>query len=537
MAHSTAYRASILGAWCSHVVGSTAAQEDTPGIIDLTLDQPLGAGQKMPRRKGKRERAEAKLGRLQSESGDVAASGIKSHAAEHTIGTSPKTMTQMVEASGIEAQRIHTGPNLVGAGVHTTSTKSSQPTSSIGAFGAQPRDQDFAFNSVAQPFRPLMRRPQAPISVSQVATASVPSFKILPPWRVDKPYRPSTVPNYQALPIIPLGQHQPYMPIGMSNVAMTLDRLPSPKHGLPSVGQSVRALSTEPRREGERRRNKESSELPVAHADNRQTLLLSEATYRQSPQPERLPGKLNKSLSAPEPTAEYLLLAGLPPILRTDPQRLLLVLDLNGTLLYRKKASSAYRPRSSLQPFLKYCFTHHSVLVWSSATPSNVTSICSKLFDPMQRQQLLGEWGRDTLDLSNEEYYSKCQVYKRMERIWEGKALRDSHPDHTSGGRWSQANTLLLDDSVSKARAQPHNLVEIPEYTRTAGKEKGKDILGQVIAYLEEARMWKDVSTFVKRKKFVVDGGWTWNWKIGGMVEEVEDEDESDEGGVKLDAY
>lgn len=231
----------------------------------------------------------------------------------------------------------------------------------------------------------------------------------------------------------------------------------------------------------------------------------------------RSPGK---PLPAPTPTPAYLSQASLAPNLLPTPQRLLLILDLNGTLLYRSKSSSGYRPRPSLQPFLDYCVTNHSVLIWSSATPHNVTAICSNLFTARQRQQLLGEWGRDTLDLTKEQYRDKVQVYKRLDRIWEGRALRDAHPNHASGERWSQANTLLLDDSATKAQGQPHNLVEMPEYTKSGQTDKGKEVLGQVVGYLEEARQYRDVSAFVKMRPFKVDAGWKWDWDQGRRQQE-----------------
>lgn len=80
---------------------------------------------------------------------------------------------------------------------------------------------------------------------------------------------------------------------------------------------------------------------------------------------------------------------------------------------------------------------------------------------------------------------------------------------------WSQKNTLLVDDSILKAKAQPYNHVQIPEFVKNSNEAtayKGKDILGQITAYLEEARMWDNVSAFVLQTRFEVDHQWSWDW-------------------------
>lgn len=215
-------------------------------------------------------------------------------------------------------------------------------------------------------------------------------------------------------------------------------------------------------------------------------------------------------ISAPIPTAGYLNNAHEFPTQTHPPQRLLLVLDLNGTLLYRPNASSNYLPRPFLTPFLDYCLANHSVLIWSSAAPQNVSSICAKLFRPHDRRTLLGEWARDTLGLTPEQYASKVQVYKRLDQIWHHPRLSASHPLASKGQRWGQENTLLIDDSPMKASAQPYNLLRIPEFVKDTTEI---DVLGQVVGYIEEARRQKNVSAYICSRKFEVDDGWTWNWE------------------------
>ncbi|KAL8734941.1 MAG: hypothetical protein Q9166_001293 [cf. Caloplaca sp. 2 TL-2023] len=245
-----------------------------------------------------------------------------------------------------------------------------------------------------------------------------------------------------------------------------------------------------------------------------------------------------KGPAAPIPNPSYVAQSAVATTKSAIPQPLLLVLDLNGTLLYRPKPSSGYRPRPSLEPFLVHCISKYKVLIWSSATPRNVTAICSQIFKPKQRQLLLGEWGRDTLDLTSKQYQAKVQVYKRLDRIWGIDRIQRTHPGFANGQRWGQWNTLLLDDSVLKSSAQPYNAVVVPEFTKEDVTEEvvgGTEILGQVVAYLETARMFDNVSSFVKRHPFQANDCWRWDWSQGRALR-VEEGCESDEesGGVIL---
>ncbi|MCJ1416256.1 hypothetical protein MMC32_002591 [Xylographa parallela] len=217
----------------------------------------------------------------------------------------------------------------------------------------------------------------------------------------------------------------------------------------------------------------------------------------------------------PKPTVAYLEQSSLPPRPLSKPTNLLLVLDINGTLLYRKKRTTIIYPRPSLAEFLDYCLKSHSVLIWSSAQPENVNLMCSKIFSKAQRCQVIAEWGRDTLELSASDYHQNTQVYKRLDRIWESKRVQVHHPRYDQGERWSQKNTVLIDDSVLKALAQPFNLIEVPEFELRNGKFSdgdGTEVLGQVVAYLEELRAWEDVSSFMRGERFVLDVGYRWDW-------------------------
>ena len=368
---------------------------------------------------------------------------------------------------------------------------------------------------------------------------SVSILYVVPSWRIDKWHRYNVVPNYHALPIRPLGWPVALKSPNLMAATISYEAGYSPRSASVSA-HVVRGLQTDEMSQ-KKRYNLRSRDLYAPQGKEHKT---------QRPSPPKL-GRSVKSkysaksastgvtpLSGPIATAEYLSIAELLPQLAPKPQRLLLVLDLNGTLIYRQRASSKYSPRPSLQPFLDYCFANHSVMIWSSATPSNVSAVCAQIFSLARRRELLGEWDRDTLDLSNVEYYEKTQVYKRLDRIWDNVALRNSHPDAERGVRWGQANTLLLDDSVLKAQAQPYNLVKVPEFTRPGRYDQqgeSQEVLGQVVAYLEEARRYENVSAFVRAKKFAIGAVPHWDWKEPQKIED--DDDDAEDGGVAVGPF
>ena len=368
---------------------------------------------------------------------------------------------------------------------------------------------------------------------------SVPIFHVVPSWRVDKWHRYNVVPNYHALPIRPLGWPVALKSPKLIATTISYEAGYSPRPASVSA-PIVRGLQTD-EMSPKKRYNLRSRELYAPQGKEHKTQRPSPPKLGRSVKIEYSAKSASTGvapLSGPNATPEYLSIAELLPQLAPRPQRLLLVLDLNGTLIHRQRASSKYSPRPSLQPFLDYCFANHSVMIWSSATPSNVSAVCAQIFSLARRRELLGEWGRDTLDLSNVEYYEKTQVYKRLDRIWDNVALRNSHPDAERGVRWGQANTLLLDDSVLKAQAQPYNLVKVPEFTRPGRcdqQEESQEVLGQVVAYLEEARRYENVSAFVRAKKFAVGAVPHWDWKESQKIED--DDDDVEDGGVAVGSF
>lgn len=216
----------------------------------------------------------------------------------------------------------------------------------------------------------------------------------------------------------------------------------------------------------------------------------------------------------PKPTREYLTQAGLEPYhLTQDTQKLLVVLDLNGTLLYRKnRAHSAnVNMRPGLTSLLKYLFENHTVMVYTSARPENAITMVAQIMSPVQQRQLVAIWARDKLDLTKSQYNSKVQVYKKLEKIWQEPGIQETAEE---GRPWNQTNTILVDDSHLKASSQPYNLLQVPEFTnnKPQGDLNAEDawvsaqsaILRDLQRDLEQLKWQGDVSRLIRQ------------WQIGG---------------------
>ena len=293
-------------------------------------------------------------------------------------------------------------------------------------------------------------------------------------------------------------------------------------------------------------------------------------------------------------------------------RKLLVVLDLNGTLVFRGKSGSGRAidstravPRPYLYCFLQYCLGRSSsnapngkqvsiasrphgshfwqltpatdtllakvheprsagkaeVVVWSSAQPMNVDSMVRASFDESVRSQILRVWARDTL-VPQRFYQSKAESIKDLEIVWAelnafvhdqplpGRLMaqaRDAadqlRPDDAPPptvptapaadkkyrgkkhkqklreqkqqqqqqqrmqqeqpksaaleaalkaeelGPWCAANTVLVDDSVSKARLQPYNHLLIPEFDKVEAGRMKKFIRQQVEGDETEAEL------------------------------------------------
>jgi hypothetical protein len=133
--------------------------------------------------------------------------------------------------------------------------------------------------------------------------------------------------------------------------------------------------------------------------------------------------------------------------------------------------------------------------------------MCKQLFLKEQMEELVAVWGRDKLGLTPRQYNSKVQVYKKLNTVWTNEEIQLKMC--ANGEVWDQGNTVLIDDSAEKARAEPHNLLLIPEFIAkskeaTKSEQDREDILSQVEFYVEGLRWEKDVSRSIRIRPFCV---------------------------------
>ncbi|KAI1774190.1 HAD-like domain-containing protein [Hypoxylon cercidicola] len=223
---------------------------------------------------------------------------------------------------------------------------------------------------------------------------------------------------------------------------------------------------------------------------------------KEGQKPKAKPSK--ESGGVPEPSREYLVAASLPPFLLPQPRKILVVIDLNGTVLYRpnrRRDPSGFVERPHARAFLSYCLETFLVVIWSSAKPNNVQRMCDQLFTPAQRERIVAIWSRDRFGLSAEDYNGRVVCYKRLTTLWADPAVRASHPDFAAAGKvWDQSNTVLIDDTPEKARSEPYNLVEVPEFAGEAD-ERGH-VLAQVHDYINACASQTDVSAYIRTHPF-----------------------------------
>lgn len=126
--------------------------------------------------------------------------------------------------------------------------------------------------------------------------------------------------------------------------------------------------------------------------------------------------------------------------------------------------------------------------------------MCDQLLTPEQRQKVVAVWGRDKFGLTKGDYDRRVQCYKRLTMLWNAPEVAQSHPDAAKGGKWSQKDTVLVDDSLEKARSEPYNLIPIPEFT--GDEDEAGYILPQVHDYINECSRQADISTYIRVKPF-----------------------------------
>lgn len=291
--------------------------------------------------------------------------------------------------------------------------------------------------------------------------------------------------------------------------------------------------------------------------------LLQQQTRAMSTSRGRSKSITPQPLNVPAATLQYLNQSSLKPETVQVKRPLLIILDLNGTLIHRKlrKFPPKFSRRAGLDHFLAALIKNYKVMVWSSSQPLTVNAVCEKIFPGVMHDSLVAIWARDKFGLSPQQYKNKLQVYKELHKPWEDPEVQAAFPGNEglkelsapslsnkgaqfrslrsrsekaaklpAGQRWDQTNTILIDDSKLKALSEPFNILEIPEYNDNPDIDESK-LFAKVLHYLDICSRHDDVSKVLR----------TWTEQADKQGCSILDLDlgfeasvDSEEGGVRL---
>ena len=281
---------------------------------------------------------------------------------------------------------------------------------------------------------------------------------------------------------------------GDASAPRKADQLQAQEKDAPNPRSSTRDASAG-------RKADQPQEKDAPNSENR----ASSPSSEESNDSPRTKGKKDKvkvppskaSGGVPNPTMQYLNQSRGPPVTTAYRKPLLVVLDLNGTILRRVDRGSGYVERKETKIFMSYCLSHFQVMVWSSATKGNVDRMCKKL---LGKESSITIWSRDQLGLTREDSLKNVQCYKRLTRVWTNRAIQAQHPFAASGFFWDQTNTVLIDDSAEKARSEPYNCITLPDFNKDS--DESLPVLPRVHDYLNMLACQEDVSCFIRAHPF-----------------------------------
>lgn len=194
------------------------------------------------------------------------------------------------------------------------------------------------------------------------------------------------------------------------------------------------------------------------------------------------------------PSIEYLIRCQrvIPPNL---PKVQVLVLDLNGTLAYRKShkmmrhSAGNVVVRPHLDDFLKFVFRNFHVVIWTTITRKSAETLMQEIFTLGQRRSLKLVWTRENMGLTDKEFCSSTLLVKDLSRLWES---------NTEVGRSSsELNTILVDDELGNACRQPFNVVHISKWCMDSNHVAENELL-QLEKLLALMREEKSVVAYLR---------------------------------------
>ncbi|XP_014495016.1 uncharacterized protein LOC106756932 [Vigna radiata var. radiata] len=199
--------------------------------------------------------------------------------------------------------------------------------------------------------------------------------------------------------------------------------------------------------------------------------------------------------------------------LNLGPRKKLLVMNLNGLLMYRvhlrdlwkvSKSRSRDRVYGSFlvfkrpfcEEFIKFCLERFEVGIWSSAKEHNMDGALAIAIGSIRKKIsfVLDQTHCTDSGYKSLEKRTKPLFFKEFNKMWEN--VKKSGPFNVS-------NTLLIDDKPYKAFLNPDNTAIFPEsYDVNDVTDRGLDPRGELCSYLEAVADARDVPSYVKDHPF-----------------------------------
>uniref|UniRef100_K4CQS6 Mitochondrial import inner membrane translocase subunit TIM50 n=1 Tax=Solanum lycopersicum TaxID=4081 RepID=K4CQS6_SOLLC len=200
------------------------------------------------------------------------------------------------------------------------------------------------------------------------------------------------------------------------------------------------------------------------------------------------------------------------------PKKKLIVLNLGGLLVHRVHKRDwfsvrTYKPdlvcgnfkvfkRPFCEPFLKFCLERFEVGIWSSAMERNMDAILDNIMVGLRRK-LLFVWDQEKCIDSGFKCLEKKEkpiFLKQMKKIWENKY--NILPFR--GGKFSESNTIMIDDEPHTALINPPNTAIFPHVFKVGnGKDTFLGPEGDLQKFLDGLVDANDVPTYVKEHSLI----------------------------------
>ncbi|KAI8896696.1 NLI interacting factor-like phosphatase-domain-containing protein [Globomyces pollinis-pini] len=159
-------------------------------------------------------------------------------------------------------------------------------------------------------------------------------------------------------------------------------------------------------------------------------------------------------------------------------ENLLVIFDLNGTLISR--VTSSKKRAAKLNPYLPsqkdfgnkgssvyirpywndlldtvFNLKNVSVGVWTSAQKDNADRLVNRLF---------GEYREHVEFVLNRSHCLNAPMNIKVDTVIKDLSIIYNSSEFNKDGLWSPENTILVDDTITKAKKDPKNILVIPEF-------------------------------------------------------------------------